>query len=475
MPSNEQTTLANLISPALYKTISFQCTCLGFDFPPCSLESQYQVNVVIKKIHYLETNMLNKKGVISIAGLIVLFVVLHLAFSPENHGPRTTGTTMLGGIAFLLMSCSVILSTRLEIFEDMFGGLDRMYQVHRVAGVFAAVTALVHFFGVPKELPADADPIANALVPSAPMGMLAMVFLVIGLFIALNRKIQYSRWRPTHKAMALVYILVIGHFMTAPGIFFERFSASGFLLILTAIVGIVSLVYSVFGMNKRTALRFTIEAVNSLERATEIVLKPEGKMLDFKPGQFAFVEVQGKEWNEPHPFTISSSPNEDRLRFTVKVLGDWTRKVREELQPGGEVLIRGPYGRFNASNAGKKQIWLAGGIGLTPFLSKMRSMQKGDDRQIYLVYAAREERDAIFLEELKELSVEHGNVTLVPLFSDEGNFVRVDKMKEKLPEPLNTYEYFMCGPKPMVEGLASGLKKEGVKREKIHTEAFEFR
>ena len=389
--------------------------------------------------------MLNRKGVFAIAGLILVFAAVHLAFPPEHHDPRTTGTVMLGGIAFLLMTSSIILSTRLEVFEDWFGGLDRMYQVHRVTGVFAALTALVHFFVVPKELPQGVDPVANAIAPSGPLGMLGLIFLVIGLFVALNRKIRYSRWRPTHKIMGLVYVLIIGHFMTAPGIFFERFSASGIVLMIAATVGVVALVYSVFGMNKRTALPYRIEAVNALERATEVVLKPVGQMLDFKPGQFAFVEIEGKGWSEPHPFTISSAPGEDSLRFTMKVLGDWTRKVREELKPGGKVQVRGPYGRFDASKAGKKQIWLAGGIGLTPFLSKLRAMEDGDDRQIHLVYAAREAQDAIFLDELKDRAAALGNVTLVPLFSDEGNFARVDMMKAKLPDPLDTYDYFMCG------------------------------
>lgn len=420
--------------------------------------------------------MLRQQGPLAIAAVVLLFVILHLGFPPEAHAARTTGTTMLGGIAFLLMTSSVVLSTRLEIFEDLFGGLDRMYQVHRVAGTFAAIFALVHFFGVPKDLPEGVDPALNALVPSAPLGMLGLIFLVIGLFVALNRKIRYSRWRPTHKVMALVYVLIIGHFMTAPGIFFERFSASGVLLMLAALVGVLSLVYSLFGMNRRTAVPFTIEAVNALERATEVVLKPVGDMIDFKPGQFAFVEIQGKDWSEPHPFTISSAPDESRLRFTMKVLGDWTRKVREDLQPGGDVMVRGPYGRFDAARvAGKKQIWLAGGIGLTPFLSKLRAMQPGDEREIHLVYAAREEQDAIFLDELKARAAELGNITLIPLFSEEGNFARVDKMKENLPDPLNTYEYFMCGPKPMIDGLMKDLKSEGVSRKKIHTEAFEFR
>ncbi|WP_372572627.1 ferredoxin reductase family protein [Ruegeria jejuensis] len=419
--------------------------------------------------------MLKRHGIFAIIGLIALFAVLHLGFAPEDHSSRTTGTTLLGGIAFLLMTCSIVLSTRAPMFEDWFGGLDRMYQVHRIVGVLAALFALVHFFGVPKALPDGADPAVNVLVPSAPLGMLSLIFLVIGLFIALNRKIRYSFWRPTHKIMGLVYILVFGHFFTAPPVFVAQFSPSGLMLLAAGIVGILSMLYSVFGMNRRTAVPFNIEAVNPLERATEVVLKPAGQSLDFKPGQFAFVEIDAKGWSEPHPFTISSAPGEDRLRFTMKVLGDWTRKVREELQPGVDVKVRGPYGRFDASNAGDKQIWLAGGIGLTPFLSKIRAMEPDDKRQIHLVYAAREAQEAIFLDELKVHAGRLSNVTLVPLFSDEGNFARVDMMKQKLPDPLDSYEYFMCGPKPMVDGIMKDLKAEGVPRHKIHTEAFEFR
>lgn len=419
--------------------------------------------------------MLQRKGIFAILALLAIFIITHWALAPDPHLTRTTGATMLGGIAFLLMTITIVLSTRLTALENLFGGLDRMYQVHKTCGTTAALLVLIHFFAVPKELPAGIDAATNALVPSAPIGMIALILLMLFLALTLNRKIAYHRWRPAHKMMGLVYFLIIAHFMAAPAIFFERFSASGLILITAAIIGTLSYFYSILGMNKRTALKFTINAVNHLERATEIVLKPLANSLTHTPGQFAFVEINGKGWSEPHPFTISSAPGEENLRFTVKVLGDWTRKVREELQPGMQVLVRGPYGRFDPAKAGKKQIWLAGGIGLTPFLSAMRAMQPGDDRAIHLVYAAREEKDAIFLDELKQRAKELGNITLIPLFSDEGDFARVDIMKEKLPDPLDSYDYFLCGPKPMINGLTKDLKKEGVPRAKIHTEAFEFR
>lgn len=408
--------------------------------------------------------------------ILALFVALHLGFAPEHHDLRITVTTMLGGIAFLLMTVSVLLATRLEIFEEWFGGLDRVYQVHRLAGSFVGVFVVIHFVGVPKVLPDGVDPALNPLFPSSPLGKVSMVLLIIGLFVALNRKISYSRWRAPHKIMALVYLLTIGHFMNAPGVFFERFSTSGIMLIVSASIGMVALIYTIVGMNKRTATPFTIEAVNQLERATEVVLKPVHDMLSFKPGQFVFVEVQGKGWSEPHPFTISSASDENRLRLTMKVLGDWTRKVREELKAGGDVTIRGPYGRFNAASVGnKKQVWIAGGIGLTPFLSKIRSMNPGDDREIHFAYASRNEEEALFLEEIKERAQKLGNITLYPLFSDVGEFARIDVAKDRLPEPLDSYEYFICGPKPMVDGLMRDLRKEGVQRKNIHTEAFEFR
>lgn len=419
--------------------------------------------------------MLKRQGILAIAGLIAVFAILHLGLSPDYYSSRLLGATTLGGTAFLMMTVTVVLSTRARRLEDLFGGLDRMYQVHRVVGVSAAFLALMHFFAVPKELPSGADPTANSLIPSVPLGILGLILLAIGLFLALNKKIGYSRWRPAHKAMGLVYLIIIGHFMAAPPALLDHASPSVLFLTGAAAIGLPALFYSLFGLNRRGARAFTIEAVNPLERATELVLKPVDKLFDFRPGQFAFVEVQGKGWNEAHPFTISSPPGESRLRFTVKALGDWTRKLRTELQPGGTVLVRGPYGRFDSARAGTNQVWIAGGIGLTPFLSTLRAMTPGDPRRITFVYAARNEDEAIFLDELKTRSAELGNVDLIPLFSDHGDFARVDDLKQRLAAPLSAYDYFLCGPKPMVNGLMADLRKAGVSRAHIHTEAFEFR
>ena len=97
--------------------------------------------------------------------------------------------------------------------------------------------------------------------------------------------------------MALVYVLIIAHFITAPSVFVDHYSASGLFLIAAAVIGVGAMFYSLFGMNRRTAVAYEIEQINPMERATEVVLKAQNEGIDFKPGQFVFIEAQGKGSN----------------------------------------------------------------------------------------------------------------------------------------------------------------------------------
>ena len=172
---------------------------------------------------------------------------------------------------------------------------------------------------------------------------------------------------------------------------------------------------------------------------------------------------------------MSSAPTASHLRFRIKVAGDWTRKVREAIEIGTEVLVHGPYGLFVSSIAGKNQVWIAGGIGVTPFLSTIRAMDKGDDRNVTFVYATRNKDEALFLDEIQMQADDLGNFRVISLLSDEGNFANIDVLKDTLDQSLKDYDYFMCGPKPMIDGLMKDLKASGIQRRRIHTGAFDFR
>ena len=90
-------------------------------------------------------------------------------------------------------------------------------------------------------------------------------------------------------------------------------------------------------------------------------LRPIGRKVEFVPGQFAMVYLEAKDGWHRHPFTISSAPQEDVLRVTVKALGDYTSRLQELIEPGMPAVIGGPHGRFNHRKGTDRQVWIAGG------------------------------------------------------------------------------------------------------------------
>lgn len=138
--------------------------------------------------------MLKRKGILAILFLVGLFIVLHREFAPEHHSPRTT---MLGGIAFLLATTSIFLPPASARWKTGSAGWTGCIRCTKPTAFFTRLFVLVQFFGVPKELPAGVDAgvdaVANPMLPSAPLGMIALVLLMISLGLSLNRKIAYHK------------------------------------------------------------------------------------------------------------------------------------------------------------------------------------------------------------------------------------------------------------------------------------------
>ncbi len=419
------------------------------------------------------------RGVGYILATIILFAGLHFGLSWNDLSMRAMITTFIGGSAFILMAWAIVLAARPGWLETAFGGLDRMYQIHKFIGVNILLLMLVHFIGIPKldaaqRLPAEGLSAATG-VPGGIVGMITMILLILSVVISLNRKIPYHIWIKPHRLMGVLFACVAFHMFLSPPQIFNGKSASGMFLTLIAAIGIFAYLYRQIARNRK-AVSYKLEVVNKLSRATEIVLAPSSDAkIEFSSGQFGFLTLDQKGMEEPHPFTISSAPSDNNVRFTVKVLGDFTRKVRDELKAGISAKIEGPYGRFNMDAGGDHQVWVAGGVGITPFLSAMRAMADDDSRNITLFYCVQERDQALFLEEFEAKFSDHKSRKLIILESNNKEFATVDLIKETAAYDITQPDYYLCGPKPMIDGLKSALKKEGTSKDKIHFEAFEFR
>ena len=438
------------------------------------------------------------RGMAAVAALFVAFAGLYWAYVIKIGMPFAAQFSYFAGSCSLVcMALGLLLAARPRVAETSFGGLDRMYQLHKYLGVAALLLFIAHYATVPGPPEGDAVAASGVSAEGAPVGpasdgsavpeeedlpidlfgLVAMIGLTLLIVISLNRKIPYPRWLTTHRFMGLFFAIVSIHVLLVlyDGQEIPFLSAPGVALALLLLVGLAAYAYKQLVYPWREKHSFTLAEVNRLERATEVVLKPKGPMFRFEPGQFAFITVDAAGFREAHPFTIASGAREDGLRFAMKVLGDYTRRVRDDLSVGVDVNVEGPYGRFNPLKGSQKQVWVAGGIGITPFLSALRTMSPGDGRTVRLYYCVRTAKEALFFGELEERAASLDGVTIKRLDSDAGERISADLINDDLGGAPGDWSYYCCGPKSMVKAVSDGLKKHGVRGRCIHREEFELR
>ena len=367
-----------------------------------------------------------------------------------------------------VIAANFLMATRAKWVERIFGGLDKMFMIHRRSGIIAIVLLILHFIVVPKY---------SVFTPGKPMGFLALVLLLIGVMLSaapvFKRKFKYHKWLTTHKFMGLFYIFGIAHSFGVPTLTSElpivRIYVYGM-----AAIGIIAWIYKAFLYNiVKRKLHYKVTSVTRFANDTvEVLLNPTGPKLAFEAGQFAFLAFDGINKKEAHPFTISNHPADDNLRFTVKALGDYSADLQTSITEGVNATIRGPYGVFNFKNADhKKQLWLAGGIGITPFLSFLREVDS--DYDITLVWSVKTEEQANYKDEIESIVAQNKRVRFVLWDSDTKGYFSIDKMYDS--SAIKDHSVYICGPEAMRENQIKQLLEKGLNFGQIHYEEFSFR
>jgi predicted ferric reductase len=202
-------------------------------------------------------------------------------------------------------------------------------------------------------------------------------------------------------------------------------------------------------------------------------MSPTSGGIDHVAGQFAFLTFVSLGLpQQTHPFTIASAPNEEGLRFVIKNLGDFTAKLGE-LKAGDHVFVEGAYGTFNFKNmARKRQVWVAGGIGITPFLSMARSFEQSDGVEAHLFYSVADGAQAYGSEELTRLSAGlKGSLDFTLHDSSKQGFISVEQIAKQV-QNVAECEVLLCGPKGMMKALEEQFIAAGVSKKHIQYEEF---
>lgn len=407
------------------------------------------------------------------AGLILFsgatYIALLGAVPEQNLVPATFGVG-----AFLAMTGCMIYAARSSLVDAFMGGPGRSYRAHRILAHWSWILTIGHWI--------LAQPRGTGWLPGwenfgARAGTFAGLYLLILVFYGLIPAIPYNIWRWTHFAMSPIYVITCAHvFLTA--IPLERYGPHWWALVGLALVGLAAMV-RVLCHHLHRPRRLRVTSLKRLKDAIDIRLEPgDGFGLPaWKSGQHASISCNRRGLREPHPFTIASSPQKRQMRFVIFNRGDYTERLQTDLKIGDEILINRIAGDFSPrthANRPYRQIWVAGGAGLTPFLAAMGDLTPDDGPRIDLFYSYRSQDLAVDIPYLRAMADRLPQLVLHLLGDAEGARFNIQSFDAHLPPGWQSSELFACGPGPLLH-LASCAYGAAGGQLPVHTEVFEFR
>lgn len=220
----------------------------------------------------------------------------------------------------------------------------------------------------------------------------------------------------------------------------------------------------------------TIVKIKSFQHITHDVLQivtEKPKNYYFIPGQATEIAINKNGWkNEKRPFTFTSLPDNDYLEFTIKTYPSHKSVTNEllKIKKDDELILHDVFGAINYKGEG---VFIAGGAGVTPFISIFRYLHsKNEIGESKLIFANKTKEDIILEQEFKNLL---GNNFINILSEEKSNgyangFITMDFLQDNF-GGINQY-FYLCGPQPMIEFVEKQLQDLNVGEKHIIKEEF---
>ena len=414
---------------------------------------------------------------LAITGILLLTFILWAAgtdFSTFEYNFLRQISLLFASLGLVMIFIQFVLVSRIKRIETGLG-LDRMLRWHRFFGRAGLVLLTGHaVLIVTYRITAFGELFPTTFIW---VGVLALIGFMITAALASTYRIiglAYEIWRNIHLLNYLLFPLVLIHvfYHTAEG------SALYYLWILLALSYAGLILYRLYRI---IIIRMNpYEVVDVRQEAKDIwTLEFSGRKIDYLPGQFMFVQLlRSGKLSSAHPFTISNSPTRENLSITPKKLGDFTLSIKDT-RVGEKAFIDAPYGVFSFLNYRHEElVFIAGGIGITPFISMLRYIRdKMPEQKVTLFWTNRNEDMLCFRDELEEMEKEMSAFRTILIMSDqpdwEGEKGHLSgAMLQGYLETLDQKDFFVCGPPDMTANIVFELKELQVPPARIHSELF---
>lgn len=402
-----------------------------------------------------------------------------------------------GVIAMGVMSVSMILALRPKWLEPHLDGLDKIYRLHKWLGITALVGSVLHWWlgqGTkwmtqwgwltrhpkgPRPNPADLGLVEGWLRTqrgiAESVGEWAFYIALLLMVLALVKRFPYHWFQKTHKWLAAAYLVFVYHSIVLTKFAYWTQPVGWVLAILLAggAFAAVQILLGRLGAGRKVA-----GTVESLRHYPELgVLETRIALGDgwsgHTAGQFAFVTFDRSEG--AHPYTIASAwhPGEKTITFLTKALGDHTRQLCEKLKPGMAAVLEGPYGCFDFSDRQPRQIWIGAGIGITPFVARMKQLATRPDGKMIDLFHSTAALDPVAIARLKA-DAEASGVRLHLIETPKDGRLSGERIRSLVPEWAAASIWF-CGPRDFADSLRRNFVSRGLAPVNFNHELFEMR
>ena len=420
-------------------------------------------------------------------GICVAPLVFALMSTDQpGQGFWTDFSVALGFVGLALMGIEFALVARVRTVAEPFG-TDAVIDFHRQVGYTGLIFVLIHV-AISADW-SEASQFESSNTPArvwfGAVAAAALVGLVASSVWRRQLRLRYEVWQILHAVLAviavfaaLVHVLLVDYYVDSV---WKQVLWS----IMTA-----AFVWLIVWVRLLRPLRirrrpWTVERITpERDSTTVLTLRPTGhEGLRFEPGQFAWITVGRSPFSvTSHPFSFcSSAETSGSVEVAIKAAGDFTSTVAT-LEPGTEVYVDGPHGVFSIDQyEGAGFCLIAGGVGIAPALSMLETLaDRGDVRPVVLFAGNRNWESIIFRDRVDELTTRM-NVTVVhvleeppPDWTGEKGYLDADILARHLTRGFRRFQFFACGPTPMLATVETALVRIGVPADRIHTERFDW-
>jgi len=400
----------------------------------------------------------------------------------------TEFSVAIGYAGLAMMGLQFGLTARFRYVTEPWGE-DVIYHFHRRISLIAVALVIAHpliLFAVRPELLVLLNSItAPWRARFAALSLYSLIALVVTALWRVELKIRYETWHLSHIALAIIAVMAGLLHMVGWGFYlvnpWKRALWIGMTIFWIGLLLYVRIVKPLFVLRRPYRV---LEVRKERGDTSTLVMLPEGHPgFRFTPGQFGWLTVWGSPFKiTGHPFSFSSSAEvtDGRVEMSIRNLGDFTSEIYK-VPVGQRVYLDGPYGAFTIGNPADIHVLIAGGVGVTPMVSMIRTLaDRGDKRPVILLYGSKDWESITFREELEALKARL-NLTVIHVlrnppdgWTGEQGYITAEIFKRHLPPPYADHEYFICGPAVMMDLIEEALGEMNVPMSKYHSERYSF-